>query len=91
MSEDVRPDDVFTDMALEFEAGHVSPVGEPQHGETTLRRGRPVGKRSAGGSTPVRSFRLPADLTAELDARAEADHVPASEITRRALAAYLKR
>ncbi len=81
-------EDEYTDIALDFERGDIRPVGEPSYGDTVLRRGRPSGQ-SARGSTPVRSFRLPAPLIEQLEQRAQAEHVSTSEITRKALAEYL--
>ncbi len=79
----------YTGMALDFECGGVHPVEEPSYdGDTVLRRGRPSG-RSARGSTPVRSFRLPARLIEQLEQRAQTEHVSTSEIARKALTEYL--
>lgn len=98
MSEDVHrdlsamsDDDRYTEMALALESGDFERVGEPEYGpRVAMKMGRPVGKGKPRGVTPVRTFRLPADLSAALDSRAEHDHVPASELVRRALTEFLE-
>ncbi|TXH10983.1 MAG: ribbon-helix-helix protein, CopG family [Spirochaetes bacterium] len=83
-------EDRYTEMALALERGDFERVGEPEYGpRVSIRMGRPTGRSKARGVTPIRSFRLPTELTAELDRRAEAEHVPTSELVRRALAEFL--
>lgn len=86
MSEKIGSDEAVTDPMPDFEGDHPSLFDG-----TDLRRHPRTGRPTVGGITPVRSFRLPVQLGAELDARAAADGVPATEITRRALVQYLRR
>lgn len=95
MKEDIRPDvewaddDAYRRLAEDFRNGDFEVEEVESFTPPTLKMGRPAGQPTPRGATPVRSFRLPTDLTAELDSRAEHDHVSSSEIVRRALEDFL--
>ncbi len=78
----VLTDEVADQLADEIESDR----------EVKWARRRPVGRPSLEGNgvSPRVSFRIPAELNAALQARANAERRTASDITREALERYLK-
>lgn len=84
-----RSAEEYEAMAAEFQSGDYAVVGPIEVGPE-LAMGRPVGG-ARGGSSPVRTVRLPAELDARLAAYAEEAETTPSDILRRAVVEYLAR
>lgn len=80
----------YAEMSRAVEAGDYTVPGTMDTG-ATLRMGRPPGGGRKGGSSPVRTIRLSADMDARLQSFAEAHHSTPSDVMRRALDDYLQR